>query len=738
MGATSRDSRAALAGVTPIARFPHRNLVLGASVVALSSGLVAAQPVTPPANPPVVNIPYSGGSVYATQLPQTQLLAQILRDARSGEGEQIRSAAASLTDPTARLIALWALVDTAPPSLTFQEADSARIQLAGWPHQDRREQAAENLIDRSGFTAAQVIAWFAGHPPQTARGVTALAEALRTTGQVAASANLVRDAWRTMVFDQDAQEAMLARFGGDLTQADHIAREDMLLYGPQGSASQDMLRFLPPDQQALAEARMAVRRRSSDAETLIEALPANLQYAPGLAYERVIRLRDEGQTAAALSLVGYVPEQIPLASAGEKLWRRGSLVVDALQAGNPTGAYEAAAHSGLGSGADAADAQFYAGWIALSKLNDPHRADAHFARLLTVGRSPLTLSRAFYWRGRTAEALGDPVGAQYDYGQGARYITTFYGQLSAAKAGLGEITLPKDPLISTADRARFESYSFVRAARMLADSGDRDGFRVFVAELSENLSSATDEALLVDLVRGYGEPQIAMRVVRNAAKHDFILAERGYPIVTPPLVGGAPPTPFILGIVRQESSFDPTARSSAGARGMMQLMPGTAAGMARRMGVTYSPGELEDPVYNMQLGSALLGKLVGDFGGSYVMAAAAYNAGEGRPSQWSAECGDPRSASVDPLNFIECIPFSETRDYVMRVMEATQVYRARLAGGTAPLTLAQDLKRGTYVYTTIPPSAAASPPATVTLTTSAAVSNPQTAAGMKSLLQTVR
>ncbi|MHB8530218.1 MAG: lytic transglycosylase domain-containing protein [Caulobacteraceae bacterium] len=688
-------------------RLANRRVWLGAGVVLLSAGLVAAQPLAPqtPLLGPQALSTYSSAVSPSLQGSDAQALEEILRSARSGEGERIRPLMAYLTDPVAREIGLWALVDTAPASLTFQEADRARRELVGWPHEARRRIAAENLLDRSGLSAAQIIAWFGASPPQTARGAMALAGALRATGQSAASANLIRTVWRTMVFDEDSQEAMLAGFAGALTVDDHIAREDLLLYGPQGPAAQDMLRLLPPDQQALAQARMAVRKGSVDAMTLVEALPAGLQNAPGLAYERALRYREDGQTSAALSEIPYLPRSFPLESAGEKLWRHGALVVAALQAGDVRGAYEVAARSGLGSGAEAAEAEFYAGWIALSRLKDPRLADAHFARLLTIGRSPLTQSRGFYWRGRAAEAMGDPVAAQVNYGQGARFVTTFYGQLAAAKAGIVQITLPKDPPVTSADRTRFEGYAVVRAARMLAELGDRAAFKAFVADLSEVLPSAVDEAQLVDLARDFGDQEVSMRVVRNAAKRDFILPERGYPITFPPLVGGAPETPFVLGVVRQESSFDPRARSGAGARGMMQLMPATAAVIARRIGVSYSPEELEDPSYNMELGSAYLGRLVGDFSGSYVMAAAAYNAGPGRPNEWAAACGDPRATATDPLDFIECIPFSETRDYVMRVMEATQVYRARLRGGAAPLTLAQDLKRGAYAYTFVPPAA---------------------------------
>jgi soluble lytic murein transglycosylase len=339
-------------------------------------------------------------------------------------------------------------------------------------------------------------------------------------------------------------------------------------------------------------------------------------------------------------------------------------------------------------------------------MRDPRLADTHFAKLQAIGQSPLTQSRALYWRGRANEAEGDAVQAQIFYGQAARYYTTFYGQLAAVKAGIRTLVLDKDPPITAADRARFEGREYVRATRALAEIGAKDTFKSFVASLSDTLPTGQEEALLVDLARGYGDQEVSMRAVRNAAKRGFILPERGYPVRTPPSVAGAPEAAFVLGITRQESSFDPRARSGPGARGMMQLMPSTAAIVARRLGVSYSPGQLDDPDYNMQLGSAFLGQLVNQFSGSYVMASAAYNAGPGRPTAWVVDCTDPRASGTDPLDFIECIPFSETRDYVMRVMEATQVYRARLNGGSAPLTLATDLKRGGYSY-----SASAAPAA---------------------------
>jgi len=290
------------------------------------------------------------------------------------------------------------------------------------------------------------------------------------------------------------------------------------------------------------------------------------------------------------------------------------------------------------------------------------------------------------------------VNAQLFYADAAHYPTVFYGQLGAAKAGLTEISIGKDPVITAADRARFEDREAVRAARIIAEIGAKDTFANFVIALSDTLPSAQEAAMLVDLVRGQGEQFLSMKVVRNAAKHGYILPERGYPLHATPTGVGPVEAAFILGITRQESGFDAHIRSPAGATGMMQLMPGTASIVARKLGYSYGPGRLEDADFNMQLGSAFLGQLVDQFSGSYVMATAAYNAGPGRPTEWTTFCGDPRTASTDAADFIECIPFTETRDYVMRVMEGVQVYRARLAGGTAKLTLPADLKRGGYSY----------------------------------------
>ncbi len=668
-------------------RLSRASLLLSAALI--SGGLASAQSLTGDSAQPAVASFQPGRD--------DQAVIEALRAAKAGDGARVEEIMASTADPLAREICLWALADAAPQSLTWAQADEARRQLADWPRPSRRETAAEKLLDQSGMPPKAVIAWFGGETPLTAEGAMSLAVALRADGQFPLAAQVVRRAWRTLSFDPLTQQEMRTRFADVLGPADDIARADFLIYAGEDEAAQALLPSLPPDRQAVDAARMALRHGDPGAEAMVAALPATDQNDPGIAYERILALRERGDSYDALALVGDLPETLPSNSAAEKLWKHGALVVQALEMGDSARAYQAATHSGLSTGVPAAEAEFYAGWIALSRLKDPSRADAHFARLETLSKSPITQSRALYWRGRAADAQGDPVAAQLFYEQAARYTTTFYGQLGAARAGQTLLVLGRDPVITPAMRAAFDARDSVRAALLLASLGDHEGFHTFVAGLSEVLPDAASEAMLVDLAEGQGEQELAMRVVRNAAKRGFILPERGYPIHSAPTgVPDAPESALILGVTRQESSFDPMARSGAGALGMMQLLPTTARIVARRSGLGWE--SLEDPDFNMQVGAAYLGQLVDQFSGSYILAAAAYNAGPNRPTEWTSLCGDPRASTTDPLDFIECIPFSETRDYVMRVLEAMQVYRARLNGGVAPLTLKADLKRGAYGY----------------------------------------
>ena len=659
-----------------------------------------------------------GGSLSAQD---QSTLRQAVDAAQAGDVARAQTLQAGLSDPVARKVVLWAMADSAPERLPFAQLDQARSDLRGWPRAARRQIAAERGLEAQALPPKAVIEWFKGQDPTSPEGAMALAAAYRVRGDNDLAKALIRRFWLEKPFEADAQRAMLARFGDYLTMDDHIRRTDMLLYGQQGPAARDMIALLPPDQQLLAQARMAFRDGESKGELIMEQLPPNLQDAPGLAFERARYFRHQKQASLALSLLKLLPTDPPSDEAGSAVWaERKAMVGAALAARDYATAYQAAAGSGLHPGVDYAEAEFYAGWIALTKLNRPDLADAHFSHIAEVGASPITQGRAFYWRGRAQEAEGDPIGAQASYAQGAEFNTTFYGQLAAERAGFSDLVIGHDPNLSEADRNRFEKRDMVRAARMLYAAGERDLFRAFALCMADNASNTAEVAMLVDLTRGYGEQDLSMRVSRLAAQHGYVLPDRGYPVLAASPVGGGAEPALVLSIARQESNFDPGARSGPGARGVMQLMPSTAQIIARRMGEPYSPDRLYDADYNVRIGSSYLGGMIGNFGGSYIMATAAYNAVPNHMPDWTAMCGDPRTNSGDPVNFIECIPISETRNYVMRVMETMEVYRARLNGGRAPLTLSRDLKRGVYTPAAPPlltptPTVAQSPTAATTV-----------------------
>ncbi len=651
-------------------------------------------------------VPYS--SLGDTPTPPAELgpvpsygsEASKLRDAieaaKSGDTDRAKSVQATLADPVARRIVDWAMIDSAASRLSFFDLDAGKRDLWGWPRAARRATAAEKALESASMSPQRVVDWFDGKDPTTAEGAMALASAYQSLGRQSDAETLIRRFWREHSFEADVQARMLGRYGQILTADDNAHRLDILLYGSQGPAAKAMLDLVSPEQRALGEARIALRADRNDATAYISRVPEALQSDPGLSFERARYYRKRSLDVVAVQNLRSFPSDLPPEIAAQIWPERRALMTSALRSGDTAGAYAAVVNHGLAPGADYAEAEFFAGWIALTKLHDAALAEQHFAKLQAAGSSPITLSRALYWRGRAAEARGDSGAAAGFWTQGAQYYTAFYGQLSAEKIGQQTITLGPDPVPNAADRERFEARDLIRAARLLADAGERDTMRAFVLSIDDVLPSPEEQVLLVDMARQYGDQDLSMRVVRAGAQRGFYMPTRGYPVREIPQGGGLPEPAFALAIIRQESNFDPGQRSGPGARGMMQLMPGTASAVARRIGVGYSASRLTDPDYNVRLGSTFLGQLIDELGGSYVLAAAAYNAGPGRAHQWMGDCGDPKSGSIDPADFIECISIPETRNYVMRILETTQVYRARLNGGSAPLQLTADLKRGAW------------------------------------------
>jgi soluble lytic murein transglycosylase len=673
-----------------------RKAMIGTSWLALAVGAVA-EPV------PYSTLAGAGASPQSTAPlaiygSEAAKLHDAIEAAKAGDVSRASAIQSGLADPVARRVVEWAMIDNAGTSLSFADLNNALRELVGWPRANRRRAAAEKAIEAAGVPPLQVIDWFGAETPQTPEGAMALAAAYQSSGRGQDAETLIRGYWRNHVFEADQQARMRARFGALMTPDDDAQRLQTLLYGPQGPATRAMLEVVTPDVRALATARIALRADRNDAPQRVDQVPASLQSDPGLAFDRAHYYRKRELDVVAVSYLKNFPSVLPAnPEIDSAIWlERRNLMNAALRSGDVQGAYAAVTGHGLPSGTDYAEAEFFAGWIALTKLHEPALADEHFAKLQSVVTSPISISRAYYWRGRAAAARGDTVAANGFWNQGAQYYTAFYGQLSAEKIGQHQLSLASDPTATASDRATFEGRDLVRAARLIGDAGEHDVFRAFVLAAADVIPTAEELTLLVDMARLYGDQDLSMRVVRAGAQKGLYLPDRGYPILSTPQAYGAAEPAFMLAIARQESNFDPNARSGPGARGLMQLMPGTASILARKLGVSYSQSRLNEAEYNLRLGGVYLGDLVADFGGSYVMAAAGYNAGPGRPATWVSYCGDPRGGGTDPTDFIECIPFSETRNYVMRAMETTQIYRARLNGGSAPLTLAEDLKRGSW------------------------------------------
>ncbi|HXQ47643.1 MAG TPA: lytic transglycosylase domain-containing protein, partial [Caulobacteraceae bacterium] len=559
----------------------------------------AAQPTTvaqPTAAPPA---PTVGLTQYASSSglsgADLEELAEAISFARHGQISAAQEEQRELVDPVARKVVLWALVDADGEGLPFFQLDQASRDLAGWPRLARRQLVTEKSLGAADLAPQQVAAWFAGGQPTTPQGAMALAQAEMALGRAQDAAALIKHWWRDELFDEEVQRAMLERFGAFLTVDDHAKRVDTLLYGSQGPALHDLLPLIPPELQAEARVRMALRDNARDAMDEAAALPPAQAGDPGVVLEEVRYLHARDLDSEALALAPKLPTTMPCNDAAEKSWTlRKQLINAALKGGDYRAAYTLAAGSGLTSGVDYTEAEFYAGWLALSKLHEPQVADAHFANIQSASSTPISQARALYWRGRAADVQGDQVQAATFYAEGGRYQTTFYGQLAAAKAGVTELSIGRDPVPTAADRARFESMEVVRAARMLAALDDRDLFRSFVLAAADDFTEPCQDALLVDLTLGYGDQDLAMRVVRVAAQHDVILPERGYPVRAIPAIGGAAEPAMVFSVTRQESNFDPHAHSGVGARGMMQLMPATAALLARKLGEPYYPAMLDD------------------------------------------------------------------------------------------------------------------------------------------------
>ncbi|WP_306015668.1 lytic transglycosylase domain-containing protein [Oceanicaulis sp. MMSF_3324] len=618
-----------------------------------------------------------------------------MRDADDDDWAAVRQAIMTLENPVADHILLWrvAVSDARAP---FSDLDRAIDELEGWPRHASIRREAEWKIEDSGLSPALIVAWFEDREPVTGEGRIALGEALIELGRADEGAEQIRTAWRTQTMRLSNQNEVLREHGNILSDEDHAARVDFLLWAGQRTSASRLLPQLSAGQRRVAEARIRLASRSSGVDSAVAAVPDSLTNTPGLVYERA-RWRRQRGLDTSLELLLELPDSYTNSSALESMWtERKLMILDLIRDQDFETAYELAAANGMESGVDFADAEFLAGWLALTKLDQPGVAFDHFDRLEDGVTTPVSTSRALYWQGRAAEAAGELEIASERFEAAAGYPTAYYGQLAILALGpdAAQLDLPPDPQPSEEARAAFNARPEIQALRLLAEVNADYLFRVFMYHFDDEMQTPEEQAMLTDIALEYLQIRQAVRAAKAGRLQGMILAERAYPMIDlPESAPVSPEAALTYSVIRQETEFDPQAISGAGARGLMQMMPATARQTARQLDLPYSFHWLtDDPNYNLTLGMAHLQEVVTDYEGSLVMALAAYNAGGHRVRRWVRNYGDPRTDDIDPIDWVESIPFSETRNYVQRIIENLQVYRARLNDGlTTPLNITEDM-----------------------------------------------
>jgi soluble lytic murein transglycosylase len=566
---------------------------------------------------------------------------------------------------------------------TFPMYRDFMTRRSDWPGLDGLRAEAELQIDDS-IAPAEVVAWFAEQSPQTGEGAVRLAQAHLALGQAEAARDVLRDTWITQRLTEDGQAAMLAVFAEDLRPF-HAARVDALLWRSRAADAERMLPLLSAEQSALAAARIGYINRAANLPALVAAVPAALRQDPGLAYDRYSWLAGRGERTDAVQML--LERSTSAAALGEPFrwsgWRR-VLARWEMREGRAERAYQLASRHFLTEGESYADLEWLAGYLSLTYLGNPTQALGHFQNALRASGSPISLGRMHYWIGRTHVALGNTDLAADAYSAGAAHQTSFYGLLASEKVGRPLSPTLAGTQVDWNNAAVFED-EIVQAALILLAGGERGAAFTFFAQLGQTLS-ATQLAQLGAYLSEIDEHRYTILLGKAAVARGILIPAIYFPIHDLAAMDLPTAPAFALSIARRESEFNETIGSPVGALGLMQVMPATAEEVAGNLGMTYARGQLtNDWRYNATIGAAYLAYLEEEFGPSPVMIAAGYNAGPSRPRQWIDERGDPRLREMDVVDWIEHIPFRETRNYVMRVTESIPVYEARLTGQTGPV-----------------------------------------------------
>jgi soluble lytic murein transglycosylase len=592
---------------------------------------------------------------------------------------------------------------------TTSFGDYARFLVAypGWPGETTLRRSAEKAM-RPGEHAPTVIAFFRTAPPVSANGFARLAEAYAAQGRSAEALAAARSAWSASGLDANDEIALYQRFGASFTTADHDRRVDRLLIDRDPDDAARLLPSTSAVRRAAFAARIAMQKRSPDTEQLYNAVMAQVTTDAGLMQDRARYLREANWNAAARQLLARPHRFVHMpVDAGRWMELKRIVAHEAAADRQFTQAFEIARQvdDALPAGTslttqslqvrdEYTNLTWLAGTLAMRALNRPADAASLFDKYSQGGRSLQVMTKGAYWAGRAAAQAGQLVAATSHFNRAGAHPDLFYGQLALERLGRAIPAPNASPqmLINPAQRNVFGTKPLVRAVRLLGQQGRRDEQALFIRALSESLDNDGDRLLATELSTQLARQDLAVwtaRSSRNAGQPFYFRA--AFPTLN---VSTSEEYLWSIshGITRQESSFDRTALSHAGARGMMQLMPGTAQEQAGKLGYGYDLGRLtSDPAYNVMLGSSYFRRLLDQWDGNYVLAVASYNAGAGNVRKWVRNNGDPRRPGADMIAWIEDIPFSETRGYVQRVLENTVVYDRMNPRSAAPRQLSHFL-----------------------------------------------
>lgn len=611
------------------------------------------------------------------------------RAADKAHWHTVRRLVRQAKDPLPGKVLRWLYLSRSGTPAAFEEIAAFIEANPDWPGQDRLARQAERAIGRK-VSHERALAWFHRHPPTTTAGRAAFGAALIDTGRVAEGESVLRDAWIGGTFYRRAERAFLKHHGKLLAPEHHLARLDRLLWERRYREARRMLGRVDAGTRALVKARMALRLSSPDVDRLIAGVPQALKRDPGLLYERMRWRRHHNRIDSALEILAAPPEDLVRP---EKWWRERRIIVRKLLAKKRAqDAYRVIVDHGMLSGPDFAEAEWMAGWVALRFLDRPREALVHFERMHGVVSFPISLARAAYWAGRAAEASKDQQRMLAWFEKAAGFEATYYGQLARGRLGPRAAPIAVEPTTGDTDFAAFRKAELARAAILLDQLGRGRLMHRFVDRLVEISDKPADLAMTARLAVAIGRVHLGVRVGRLAYRKGVLLRSHGYPVIA--MHGSLPEQGLALAVACQESSMNTRAKSSAGARGVMQLMPRTARAVARKLRVKYSRRRLtREPAYNFRLGRAYLRQLLRSYRGSYVLTIAAYNAGPKAVNRWVRNIGDPREAKFDAVDWVEMIPYGHTRNYVQRVLANLQTYRHRLGDNQVAQSLQGDLSR---------------------------------------------